>query len=96
MSQNTQPCNLCQHFDPIQRGAKPTAHGRCVKRSLYPYIDSPGQQRPADAQRVTDPNEPARIHVVVGTGVQSTCLFFTPKKGKATKADLMAKAKGKK
>lgn len=92
---NANPCKTCEHYDPILRGMKETAQGWCVKRSLYPYRDSPGQVTPANAQRVANPNDPASPHLVEGAGVRSDCLLFQARKPRVSKADLMAQATGK-
>ncbi len=94
MPQNTHPCSACAHYDSILRGVKPTADGWCVKRSLYPYIDSPGQRTPLGAVRVTDPAARAKPHIVQGAQVQPNCLTFTPRKSKLSKDELLARAKG--
>lgn len=91
---NTKPCSECEHYDPILRGAQETRMGWCVKKSLYPYRDSPGQVTPAKAQRVNDPDAPAEPHIVSAAGVVPGCTEFAPKKQKPSKADLMAKALG--
>lgn len=87
-----QPCNTCAHYDPILRGTKPTRLGWCVKKSVYPHTDSPGQVTPANAQRAANPDDLAKPHLVEGTGVQKACMLYTPKQNKPTKADLLSKA----
>lgn len=92
---NTKPCKECEHYDPILRGMQETRSGWCVKKSLYPHKDSPGQVTPAHAQRVADPIAPAQPHIVEGSGVVAACTDFLGKKQKLTKAELLAKAGGK-
>ena len=88
-------CSKCAHYDAIRAGTRETAHGWCVKRSLYPYADAPGKALPAGAVRVEDPESPAKPFIVEGAKVQPRCPHFTPKQEKLTKAQLLAKARGK-
>lgn len=73
------PCATCHHYDPIVRGVKPTKLGWCVKLSLYPAEDSPGQLTPANAKRVA-PGEPAKPYLVKGALPKPGCVHYIAKK----------------
>ena len=48
------PCGECMHYDPILGpGEKETKRGWCIKRSLYPAVEGPGQMFPPNVSRVT-------------------------------------------
>lgn len=92
---NTLPCSGCKHYDPILKGMKPTPRGWCVKKSLYPHRDSPGQQTPEGAQRVGPDELLAKPYIVEGKGVQKACTTYTPMPPARTKAGLQAAARAK-
>lgn len=92
MSSNNKPCETCDHYDPILRGTKPTTMGWCARRSLYPYADSPGQVTPPNAQRVANPEDPARPIIVQAKQIVPACQTYVPKRAKLTKADMLAAA----
>ena len=52
---NTVPCGQCQHFDPVlsakTKKDASVKHGWCVKRSVYPRNEGPGQVFPKEAVR---------------------------------------------
>ena len=54
---NSNPCDTCEHFDPVLRGKtgpgglRETAWGWCSKRSTYPAQEGPGQRFPDGVKR---------------------------------------------
>ncbi len=78
---NKLPCGSCAYFDPIGGTApgKRVSHGQCVKRSVYPMKEAPGQAFPAGVQRMTDPKLPAKPFVVEFSGIISHCTFAKAK-----------------
>lgn len=68
------PCASCTHYDPILVGGnrKEAHHGWCAVQSVYPAIEQPGQTFP-DGVRRAEPGEPAKPHIVTGTGVVKLC-----------------------
>lgn len=94
MASNNNPCETCDHYDPILRGTKPTTMGWCARRSLYPYADSPGQVTPPGARRVANPEDPAVPVIVQAKQVVSACQTHVPKRAKLTKADMISAAMG--
>lgn len=92
---NTKSCGTCEHYDPILRGMKSTANGWCVKKSVYPHQDSPGQVTPPSAIRVSSPEEPAKPCIVQGAGIQAGCTLYMIRRNKSSKQDLLAQAMGK-
>lgn len=92
---NTKTCGDCEHYDPILRGTRPTPRGWCAKKSVYPYMDSPGQVTPQGVQRVPNPEDPAKPVIVEQRQVKADCTLFTVRRSKMSKADLIAKALGK-
>ncbi len=93
---NDKKCSDCDAYDPILHGMKGTKSGWCVKRSLYPYMDSAGQVTPPDAKRVENPEDPAKPYIVQGSGIKQDCNLYTIKKKKPEKKDLLAAAMGTK
>lgn len=91
---NTLPCSSCKHYDPILKGVKPTPRGWCVKKSLYPARDTPGQVTPEGAQRVGPDETLAKPYIVDAKSVQAACTTHTPVLPTRTKAGLQALAKG--
>lgn len=93
---NDKKCSDCDAYDPILHGMKETRMGWCVKRSLYPYMDSAGQVTPPGAQRVTRAEDPAKPYIVEKDGIKQDCNLYTIKKKKPEKKDLLAAAMGSK
>ena len=89
---NTKQCSECDHYDPILRGMNETSSGWCVKRSLYPHMDSKGQVTPANAERVPNPTDPAKPYIVARTQVKADCTLYAIKKKRQSKKELMALA----
>ena len=92
MASNDKPCQLCDHYDPILRGVKPTSMGWCARRSLYPYMDSPGQVTPTNARRVANPEDPAQPVIVNADQVVPACQTYAPRRQKVSKEALLAAA----
>jgi hypothetical protein len=91
---NTLPCSGCKHYDPILKGMKPTPRGWCVKKSLYPHRDTPGQVTPDGARRVGPDETLAKPYIVDAASVQTACTTYVAKPPAKTKAGLQALAKG--
>lgn len=93
---NDKPCDTCEHFDPVLRGAlkaglKPTVWGWCAKRSVYPAVEGPGQAFPEGVERVSDPAQPAKPHLVKRGDVDAKCNTYIAKRTAVSKADLLKK-----
>lgn len=93
---NDKPCDTCEHFDPVLRGAlkaglKPTVWGWCAVRSVYPAQEGPGQTFPANVMRVEDPSSPAKPHLVKRGEVATQCNTYVSKRTAISKADLLKK-----
>lgn len=84
----THACSTCAHYDPILKGQKPTTQGWCVKKSLYPAVDSPGQVTPPGARRVAAGTDLAEPYIVAATAVKPGCMDHTPKPVPKTKDEL--------
>jgi len=77
------PCNTCLNFDQITRGKnRPTAHGRCIPRSVYPAVEQRGQSFPPGCARA-EPGERAEPYIVMGAKIIPSCDLYrarpTPK-----------------
>ena len=93
---NDKPCDSCDYFDPVLRGAlkgglRDTVWGWCAKRSVYPTKEGPGQKFPADVQRMEDPASPAKPYIVKRGQVENTCNDYVQKRVSVSKADLLRK-----
>lgn len=91
---NTSPCSDCQFYDPILKGMQPTPRGWCVKKSLYPFRDSPGQQTPPNAKRVASMADLAKPHIVEGKKVVADCNQYAKLVARKSKAELQKLARG--
>lgn len=86
MTLNDKPCNQCQNYDSISKGAgaRQGRHGWCTVKSLYPYQENEGQAFPNGVKRA-DPGVRSKPHIVVGTETQRNCAEFRAKAVKLTK-----------
>lgn len=73
-----QPCSKCSFYDPILRGSKEHAHGRCAAQSTYPHTEQPGQVFPAGVKREA-PGELAKPVIVTGDETVTNCNLFRAK-----------------
>jgi hypothetical protein len=69
------PCNQCQHYDPINKGAKGGKHGWCAVRSEYPAQEQSGQVFPPGVKRVEE-GALAKPHIVEGAKIVKNCQLF--------------------
>ncbi len=96
---NTNPCQNCEHFDPVMRGQtargglRETAWGWCARRSVYPYFEGPGQRFPPEVARA-EPGQLAQPVIVKRSEVVTHCTLFEPRTVKASKADLLKQLNG--
>ncbi len=78
----SQPCNMCQNYDPIIRGKTEGRHGRCAAKSTYPAVEQKGQTFPPNAKRAPA-GEPCKPVIVVGEDIIPACNLFRAKPPKA-------------
>lgn len=74
---NDKPCESCVHYDPIIKGdgKRPTRHGWCAVKSVYPAVEMPGQTFPDGVKRAA-PGELATPHIVEAKGVVPHCTLI--------------------
>lgn len=76
----TKPCKACKLYDVIiGPGSKPTTHGRCIPRSVYPQKEGPGQVFPPGVKRMEEADKPCKPYIVEGNGIVKTCIMFQDK-----------------
>jgi hypothetical protein len=78
------PCDTCQHYDPILRGASAGRHGRCAAKSTYHAKEQRGQIFPPGVKREA-PGVLAKPVIVVGTDVVPACTLYRAKGTKPAK-----------
>ena len=97
---NDQPCETCNHFDPILRGNpagghKETNSAWCSKRSVYPFKEGPGQVFPDGVARVESGATLAKPFIVKKGQIESTCKMYQLKRARPSKAQLLEMAQKK-
>jgi hypothetical protein len=76
----TKPCKDCKYYDVVMGpGSKPTVHGRCAIKSVYPMKEGPGQVFPPGVKRMTVADKPCKPVIVVGHEVQKQCIQYQDK-----------------
>jgi hypothetical protein len=79
MAFNSKPCQQCRNYDVIRQGSKGIAtRGWCTIRSVYPAVESPGQNFPDGVKRAASGTR-ATPFIVLGSEVRSGCSNFTQK-----------------
>lgn len=79
---NEKPCGLCSEFFAIKnaldkRGEQTFAnHGWCVKASLFPHTEQPGQEFPSGAKRAGK-GDLASPYIVHSDEIQHGCPNFS-------------------
>lgn len=96
---NDKPCGTCKFYDPIMKGAPKgglvkTRRGWCMKYSLYPHKEGPGQKFPSDVTRVKE-GERAKPKIVKNTEVVSNCEYYSERTQAADQQALIRKVQAK-
>lgn len=79
---NNKPCGSCTHYfaikNALDRKGSPTFanHGWCVKRSLFPHVEQPGQEFPANAERAKE-GDLASPYIVHSDEIKHGCPDFS-------------------
>jgi hypothetical protein len=93
---NQTPCGRCCFYDPlIGSNAKDTKMGWCVKRSVYPFQEGPGQVFPPGVARVAE-SELARPFIVKKDQIVGPCQFVQPTTDNLVAKKVQAEAEARK
>lgn len=100
-SLNSNPCDQCEHYDPVMRGqpakggVRETVWAWCAVKSTYPSKEGPGQKFPENVKRVAEDSPLSEPYIVRRGQVVTNCTMFSVRSLKLSKSDLLKQLQDK-